>query len=47
MSFNGAFSKLGNGVGIVLISPYKTTHPRVVRMEFPCMNNGVEYEALI
>jgi ribonuclease HI len=47
MSFDGACSKSENGVGIVLIIPDKTTHPHNVRLEFPCMNNEVEYEALI
>jgi ribonuclease HI len=47
MSFDGACSKSGNKVGIVLVSPYKTTHPHAVRLEFPCINNEAEYEALI
>jgi ribonuclease HI len=47
MSFDGACSKSGNGVGIVLLSPNKTMHPHVVRLEFSCTNNEAEYEALI
>jgi hypothetical protein len=39
MSFDGACSKLGNRVGIVLVSPDKTTHPHTVRLELQCMNN--------
>jgi ribonuclease HI len=47
MSFNGTYSKSGNGVGIVLLSPNKTMHPHAVRLEFSCTNNGAKYEALI
>jgi ribonuclease HI len=47
MSFDGACSKSGNIVGIVLISPNNTVHPHVVRLEFPCTNNEAKYEALI
>jgi hypothetical protein len=47
MSFDGECSKSRNRVGIVLVIPDKTTHPHAVRLEFPCMNNEAEYEALI
>jgi ribonuclease HI len=47
MSFNGAYSKSGNGIGIVLLIPSKIMHPHVVRLEFSCTNNELEYEALI
>ena len=48
MSFDGACSKSGNGVGIVLLSPSKTLHPHDVRLEFSCKKfNEAKYEALI
>jgi hypothetical protein len=47
MSFNGAYSKYRNRVGIVLLSPNKTMYPHVVRLEFSCTNNKEKYEALI
>ena len=47
MSFNGAFSSLGNGVVIVLKIPHKIIYPQAIRLEFPCTNNEVDYEALI
>ena len=47
MSFDGASSKSGNEVGIVLVIPDKTMHPHAIRLEFPCTNNEVECGALI
>jgi ribonuclease HI len=47
MSFDAACCKSGNGVGIVLLSPNKTVHPHVVRLEFSFTNNEAEYEDLI
>jgi ribonuclease HI len=47
MSFDGACSNSGNGVGIVLMSPNKVVHPHAIRLEFSCTNNEAEYEALI
>jgi ribonuclease HI len=47
MSFDGAFSKSRNGVGIIFKSPQSRIYPHVMRLEFPCTNNEVEYEALI
>jgi hypothetical protein len=47
MSFDGESSKSGNKVGIVLVSPDKTTQPHAIRLEFLCMNNEAEYESLI
>jgi ribonuclease HI len=47
MSFDGACSNSGNGVGIVLMSPSKIMHPHTIRLEFSCTNNEAEYEALI
>jgi ribonuclease HI len=47
MSFYGACSKYGNGVGIVLLSPSNIMHPHAVSIEFSCKNNEEEYEYLI
>jgi ribonuclease HI len=46
-SFDGAYSKSGNGVGIFLLIPNNIVHSHVVRLEFSCTNNKVDYEALI
>jgi len=45
MSFNGAFSSLGNGVVIVLKIPHKIIYPQAIRLEFPCTNNEVHFKA--
>jgi hypothetical protein len=47
MSFDGACSKSGSGVGIVFKSPNSVIYPHTIRLEFPCTNNEAEYEALI
>jgi ribonuclease HI len=47
ISFDGACSKSGNKVGIILVSLDKTTHPHIVRPEFPCTNKEEKYESLI
>jgi ribonuclease HI len=47
MSFDGACSSSGNGVGVVFKSPDKIIHLHAIRLEFPCTNNEAEYEALI
>jgi hypothetical protein len=47
LSFDGAYSKSGNKVGIVLLSPNKIVHPHAVRMEFYCTTIEAKYEALI
>ena len=47
MSFDGAYSRFGNGVGIVLMIPSNIVHPHAIRLEFSCTNNEEEYEALI
>jgi hypothetical protein len=47
MSFDGACSRYGNGVGIVLMIPSNIMHPHAIRMEFSCTNNEVEYESSI
>jgi ribonuclease HI len=47
MSFDGACSKSGIGVGIVFKSPQSCIYPHAIILEFPCTNNEAEYEALI
>jgi ribonuclease HI len=47
ISFNGACSSFGRGVGIVHVSPGNIVHPHAIRLEFACTNNEAEYEALI
>jgi hypothetical protein len=47
MSFDGASSSFGSGVGIVLVNPRKIVHPHAIRLEFACTNNEAEYKALI
>jgi hypothetical protein len=47
MSFDGAFLSSRSGVGILLKIPKKVIYPHAIRLEFPCTNNEVEYEAII
>jgi hypothetical protein len=44
MLFDGACSKYGSGVGIVLKSPQHVINPHAIKMKFPCTNNEKEYE---
>ena len=45
--FDGASNALGNGIGVVLISPEGCHTPFTARLCFNCTNNMVEYEACI
>jgi hypothetical protein len=47
MSFDGVCCSSGSGVGIIFKILKGVIHPHVIRLEFPCTNNEVEYEALI
>jgi hypothetical protein len=47
ISFDGACSSSGSGVGVVLVSPGKIIHPHAIRLEFSCTNNKEEYKVLI
>ena len=47
MFFDGACSKDGSSVGILLISPIGTTYNFSFTLCFPCTNNIAEYEALL
>ncbi|XP_043725630.1 uncharacterized protein LOC122672198 [Telopea speciosissima] len=45
--FNDAANQRGYGVGILLITPDDLYFPFAFRLEFPCTNNIVEYEAYV
>jgi ribonuclease HI len=47
MNFDGAFSRAGKGVGIVLQAPNGKVSKFAYRLEFDATNNVAEYEALI
>jgi ribonuclease HI len=47
MSFDGACSSLGSGVGIVLKIPERIVCPHAIILEFPYTTNEAECEALI
>jgi hypothetical protein len=47
MHFDGACSNEGNRVGIVLYSPLGKIHNFSYRLEFACINNVTEFEALM
>jgi ribonuclease HI/probable phosphoglycerate mutase len=47
MSFDGAYSKSGSGVGIVFKSAKLVIYPHAIKLDIPCTNNETEYEALI
>jgi ribonuclease HI len=45
--FDGSVYRDGQGVGNVLILPNNVAYKTSVRLEYPCTNNQVEYEALL
>ena len=47
MFFDGASNALGNGIGVVIISPEGFHTPFSARLCFDCTNNMAEYEACI
>jgi ribonuclease HI len=47
MNFDGAFSRAGKGVGIVLQAPNGEVLKFAYRLEFDATNNVAEYEALL
>ena len=44
---DGAANQQGSGVGLVLVSPEKTTIEKSLRLNFSVTNNETEYEALL
>jgi ribonuclease HI len=47
MFFDGASSREGVGVGVVLVSPAQETISLSYKLEFETTNNVAEYEALV
>ena len=47
MYFDGAYSKDGKGMSIVIISPSNKVYNFSFRLEFEASNNVAEYEALL
>jgi ribonuclease HI len=47
MSFDGASSKFGSGIGIILKNPQSIIYPHSIILEFPCANKEATYEELI
>ena len=47
MYFDGAYSKSGKGVGIVIIFPSNKVHNFAFRLEFEASNNVAEYQAML
>ena len=47
MVFDGASNALGNGIGVVIISPAGFHTPFTTRLCFDCTNNMAEYKACI
>jgi ribonuclease HI len=47
MHFDGSCSIEGNGAEIILYSPIGKIHKFSYRLEFSCMNNVIEFEALL
>jgi hypothetical protein len=47
MFFDGASSSMGEGVGVVFVSPYQETISLSYKLEFEVTNNVEEYEALV
>ena len=47
LQFDGSRNKEGAGVGYLLIDPHNNKMMLACHLEFDCMNNVVEYEALI
>ena len=47
MVFDGASKALGNGIGVVIVSPKGYHTPLIARLCFDCTNNMAKYEACI
>ena len=47
MRFDGSATVTSNNLGIVLSCKNGDTVPLSFRLEFPCSNNGAEYEAYL
>ncbi|KAG8498342.1 hypothetical protein CXB51_006632 [Gossypium anomalum] len=47
LNFDGASNAVGNGIGVVLVSPNGDHYPFTSKLDFDCTNNMAEYEACI
>ncbi|KAG8475268.1 hypothetical protein CXB51_032098 [Gossypium anomalum] len=47
LNFDGASNAMGNGIGVVLVSPNGDHYPFTSKLDFDCTNNMAEYEACI
>lgn len=47
MNFDSASNAVGNGIGVVLVSPNGDYYPFTCKLDFDCTNNMAEYEACI
>ncbi|KAG8471694.1 hypothetical protein CXB51_036535 [Gossypium anomalum] len=47
LNFDGASNAVGNGIGVVLVSPNGDYYPFTCKLDFDCTNNMAEYEACI
>jgi hypothetical protein len=45
--FDGSTCREGQGVGVVLVSPKGAIFEQSVRLEYYCINNQAEYEAIL
>lgn len=45
--FDGSRCEKGNRARVIMITPQGVSLPYSFKLEFPCTNNNVEYEALI
>lgn len=45
--FDGSFTHGGSSAGILFITPQGDCIPKAYKIQFPCTNNIVEYEALL
>jgi ribonuclease HI len=45
--FDGSVSREGQGVGVILVSPKGAIFEQSDRLEYYCMNNQAEYEAIL
>ncbi|KAK5795050.1 hypothetical protein PVK06_036304 [Gossypium arboreum] len=47
LNFDEASNAMGNGIGVVLVSPNGDHYPFTSKLDFDCTNNMAEYEACI
>jgi ribonuclease HI len=47
LRFDGSFTAMSSGAGIVLFRDDGEAIPKSFKLDFPCSNNAVEYEAYL